>query len=357
MAARLTFRQMRLVFYVSGHGFGHSTRDIEVMTSLKARCPGADIIVRTAVQRWLLNLTAPSGVQIQEFQADTGIIQIDSLRLDEDATVAEAKRFYADFDGRVAAEANLLRAMRADLVVGDIPPLAFAAAARAAIRSVAIGNFTWDWIYGAYPAFDTAAPAVIPTIRSAYALAARALRLPLHGGFESMTSVIEDIPLIARRSTRDRGEVRRMLGVSADRPIVLTSFGAYGAELPIERMMASKRFTVLAPRREPPHGLRYQDLVAASDVVVSKPGYGIVSECIANGAALLYTSRGRFREYDVFVREMPRLLRCRYISQEDLSAGSWEESIEALLAQPAPADRPRIDGADVAAESILRFTS
>jgi hypothetical protein len=348
---------MRFVFYVSGHGLGHSTRDIEIIASLKARCPAAEIIVRTSAQRWLFDLSAPAGVQIQELHADTGVVQIDSLRPDENATAADAKRFYADFDRRAAAEADVLRGLGADLVVGDIPPLAFAAAARAGIRSVAIGNFTWDWIYNACPAFDADAPDVIPTIRSAYALATRALRLPLHGGFESMMSVVEDIPLVARHSTRDRAEVRRILGVDDDRPVVLPSFGAYGAELPIDRVTLSKRFAVLAPRREPPHNLRYQDLVAASDVVISKPGYGIVSECIANGAALLYTSRGRFREYDVFVDEMPQLLRCRYISQEDLSAGAWDESIEALLAQPPPPDRPRTDGADVAADLILRFTS
>ena len=51
--------------------------------------------------------------------------------------------------------------------------------------------------------------------------------------------------------------------------------------------------------------LRYEDLVHAVDVVVTKPGYGIVAECLANGTAMLYTSRGRFREYDVMVAEMP----------------------------------------------------
>ena len=30
----------------------------------------------------------------------------------------------------------------------------------------------------------------------------------------------------------------------------------------------------------------------AADVVVTKPGYGIISECIANDTAILYTSRG-----------------------------------------------------------------
>jgi len=93
--------------------------------------------------------------------------------------------------------------------------------------------------------------------------------------------------------------------------------------------------------------------VAAADVVVSKPGYGIVSECAANDTALLYTSRGSFAEYDVMLAEMPRLLRCRYLAPEDLLAGDWQEAIEALLAQPRPAGRPRVDGASVAAAIIL----
>ena len=116
---------------------------------------------------------------------------------------------------------------------------------------------------------------------------------------------------------------------------MLPSFGGYGAE-PASRGAATvaSDSRCIEPVREPPAGLLYQDLVAAADVVVSKPGYGIVSECVANGTALLYTSRGRFIEYDLFVDEMPRILRCRYLSQEDLLAGRWADAIEALLAQP-----------------------
>ncbi len=55
-------------------------------------------------------------------------------------------------------------------------------------------------------------------------------------------------------------------------------------------------------------GVRYEDLVGASEAVVTKPGYGIISEAIANDAALLYTSRGHFPEYDVLVEEMPKYL-------------------------------------------------
>ena len=60
-------------------------------------------------------------------------------------------------------------------------------------------------------------------------------------------------------------------------------------------------------------------------------------------------------EYDVFVAEMPRVLRCRFMPQDDLRAGRWRAHIDALLAQSAPPERARIDGARVAAELISRI--
>ena len=346
---------MQVVFYISGHGFGHASRDIELIRAMCARHADARIVVRTAAPDRLFAPIAGAAVDVQPVEADTGLVQIDSLQLDENESARRAARFYADFDRRVAEEAELVDRVKADVVVGDIPPLAFAAAARAGMPSVAVGNFTWDWIYGAYPAFARLAPDVIPAIRRAYASATLALRLPLHGGFEPMAAVTRDIPFIARRSTRDAADTRRALGITGDRLAVLPSFGAYGANLPLERLRSSDRFALIEPVPDPPPGWLYQDLVAAADVVVSKPGYGIVSECVANDTALLYTSRGRFIEYDVLVAEMPHVLRCRYISQQDLFAGQWADAVEALLAQPAPAERPRVDGATVAAEAITNL--
>jgi len=341
-----------IVFYISGHGLGHASRDIEVIQALLALRPDARVVVRTGAQPWLFALNVPH-VELQPCEVDTGVAQIDSLRLDEEQTTREALRFYSDLDRRAGEESRTLGELGADLVVGDIPPLAFAAADCAGVPSVALGNFTWDWIYGAYPAFTRSAPDVMATIRRAYSHATLALRLPLHGGFGPMVDVVRDVPFIARRSCRDRHEIRRALGCPPDKPVVLLSFGAYGVDFPIEAVARSTSVSVISAVREPPPGFRYPDLVAASDVVISKPGYGIISECVANGAALLYTSRGHFVEYDLLVAEMPRFLRCRYISQEDLRAGRWAEAIDALLAQPAPPEQPPVDGAGVVANHIV----
>lgn len=346
---------MQVVFYISGHGFGHASRGVELINEIAGIRPDAAFVVRTSAPAWLFERAAATVVQ--PLETDTGVAQIDSLHLDEEETARRAAIFYRDFDRRVTDEAATLGRLQADIVLGDIPPLAFAAALRAGIPSVAVGNFTWDWIYEAYPAFGRLAPDVIPTVQRAYAGATVALRLPLHGGFEPMAAVIRDVPLIARRSTRDPADTRRLVGVSGDRPVVLSSFGMYGIELPYDGIKEAGAFSLLTFDDHLPHGLQYQDLVAAADVVVSKPGYGIVSECVANDTALLYTSRGHFVEYDVFVAEMPRVLRCGYIANDDLLAGRWQRPIEAILSQPPPSERARVDGAPVAAKEIINLVN
>jgi L-arabinokinase len=100
------------------------------------------------------------------------------------------------------------------------------------------------------------------------------------------------------------------------------------------------------------NGVRYENVVAAVDAVVTKPGYGILSECVSTCTPMLYTSRGAFREYDLLVSHMPRVVRSRFITREDLLAGRWREGLHALLEQPAPPERMEAHGADVAADLI-----
>ena len=322
------------------------------MRTLVRRQPDLRITVKTTAPSWLFE--GIPGVTYERFEADVGLTQTDSVTIDVSDSAVRAASFYRDFDRRADSEASWMRTINARLVLADVPPLAHAAAARAGLASVAISNFTWDWIYDAYDAFDHGAPGTIQTIRDAYRHCTLGLRLPMHGGFATFPRVT-DIPFIARRSTRSRTETRRLMGVPANRLFVLASFSGYGLDVPFDRIATDEGLTVIASATAPPSPLSYEDLVAAADVVISKPGYGIVSECVANRTPFLYTSRGRFAEYDVFVAEMPSVLRCRFIPQDDLRSGRWRGHIEALLAQNDPPERARVDGADVAAELIVRI--
>src|SRR5262245_63754850 len=109
---------MVLVFYISGHGFGHATRDLEIIRHIQERRPETRIIVRTSVPRGFLERSASQSIAIQPCQVDTGIAQIDSLQIDVTTTVERASAFYATFDQRVQAEAAVLSELRAAVVVG-----------------------------------------------------------------------------------------------------------------------------------------------------------------------------------------------------------------------------------------------
>ena len=364
---------MTIVFYVSGHGFGHASRVIEVINALAGLAPGTSLIVRTSTPKWLFDVTLGAPAAYHGAVCDVGVLQGDSLHLDIPRTAREAAAFYAGLDDRAGAEAAFLNGCGADLVVADIPPLAFAAADRAGIPSVAMANFTWDWIYGAYREDFPALDAVNAAIRRAHGLASAVIRLPMWGGFEGFRCPIVDVPFVARHSTRDPAEVRAWLDLRPGQRMALASFGGLGiAGLELEPLARLSGFTVvttghaLSLRGNIPAGVRllddraiyaagfrYEDLVRAADVVVTKPGYGIIAECLANDTAMLYTSRGHFVEYDVMVEAMPHFLRCRFIGQEDLYGGHWQAHLDALVAQPPPPERPATDGAEVAARLIL----
>src|SRR4051794_40297370 len=165
-----------LAFYVSGHGFGHASRDIEIINALHARAPELRVVVRTSAPRWLFDLTLTASVEWAPQECDTGMVQVDSLRMDLDATLARADGFHATLEDRASVEAQFLRESGAGLVVGNIPPLAFAAAAAAGLPSIAVGNFTWDWIYAGYEETAIRAPRLVAVLGEAYGKATEALR-------------------------------------------------------------------------------------------------------------------------------------------------------------------------------------
>jgi hypothetical protein len=358
-----------VVFYISGHGFGHASRQIEIVNALGALDDAPRVVIRSSAAPWIFERTVRVPFTLLPGQTDTGVVQLDSLRLDEAATIRDAAAFHRQLPELARAEAALLERHAARLVIADAPPLACTAAVTAGLPSVIISNFTWDWIYGGYPHALTAAPDLVPTIEEAYAQATEGWRLPMWGGFTTVPRQ-RDLPLVARRARHGRDSVLAALGLPRDVPLVLASFGGYGVnDLDLERLDCLGDYGVVVTGREGglelPHGvhfaderllyereLRYEDLVAAVDVVLTKPGYGIISECIANGTAMLYTSRGAFAEYDVLVREMPRYLRCEFIAHDDLFAGRWRGPLDRVRSLPAPPELPPTDGATVAAAWI-----
>ena len=354
-----------IVFYVSGHGFGHSVRIQEVMKALHRPDPGIRFLVKTAAPRWLYDGNLDFPFDFERLETDTGVVQKDSLHLDREATLRLCADFMSDSRSFIERETALLSETGCDLVVSDIPPLAFEIASAIPVPSIGIGNFSWDWIYEDfardYPAYGHLAD----EMRKAYAKATLLLRLPFFGDLSAFNT-IRDIPLIARVSHAEPSHTRERLGLPPGKKIILLSFGGFDmvrmddggmralpdcffisfAPLPSR---LSNALTV--PRESFPH----EDLVKLSDAVITKPGYGIVSECIANRTPVLYTSRGRFPEYEKLVEGLEKYAVSRFIPQEDFIGGKWKPYLETLLDGSREWVDIDLEGARIAAEHLASF--
>ena len=338
-----------------------------MLRQLREQAPKLPITVCTSAPADLFSDAVAPPLAFREIEVDVGLVQKDALTIDEAASAEAVARFLSGWPALVEREARWLRDARASLVLGDIPPLAFAAAATAGLPSVALGNFSWDWIYRHLGRRHPLLLEAAEHAARAYARAGLLLRLPFAGDL-SVFPRIEDIPLVARRPAVAKAEARGRLSLDG-RPAVLLSFGGIGMPgLEPSSLGRLHDYRFLLTGRvgsgEAPNvrrlgagdlaaaDLQYSDLVGAVDVVVSKPGYGIVTDCIGAATRFVYTDRGDFPEYEILVAEMPLYLTECYVSNGDLRARRLGEALGDVRAIDFPATAPA-NGANVAAARIL----
>jgi hypothetical protein len=411
---------MKVLIYVSGHGFGHLTRMIALLRALQRLQPEIQVFVRgNLIPDAQKMIEAVDGVVFEKTIIDAGMIELDLYHQDVAATLdLYYDHVFARESEILDTEVAWVHGRQIDIVVSDTPPLAAVVARRAGVPHVAIGNFTWDFIYSPYigEAVSLSSAAVTPLdwgrsskylrmlgrIRECYAAASHLLYLPLSEpmhAFGAETVKREPIPLMVRQRTASPEQTKADLRLDT-RPVILWAVrGSIDLEKDVyagiranlqnlaEDCQLLSTFdpkvpfirNVSADTENAWMGERFRDLVSAADVVVAKLGYGIASECIASRTPLLYPPRYQFAEFPVLEAAIQPLVPSATISRGDFEAGNWKQPIASLLelkvSKPWPdvendGDGPgpfvttadihgprtiRTDGAAVAARRILEI--
>ncbi len=176
---------------------------------------------------------------------------------------------------------------------------------------------------------------------------------------------IADITLIARKAELPKERVLQLLEIDPHKhdKLILLAFRTNDLkEVDLEKIASLQgfRFVTLGLSKTyknciniPANFIRFPNLLNACDAAISKPGYGLVAEIIANQTPLLYTSRTDFAEYEVLVQGLKDCAIARELSREDFFAGNWREHLETLLQGPAVWKQIALNGAEKAAEKIL----
>jgi hypothetical protein len=354
---------LTIVYYISGHGYGHAIRSIQIIQELLEL--GVAVIIKSTTPDFLFSEGLSRPVQINAEGFDVGLHQIDNIRFDLAKTKEGVKALLASAEDRIKKERIYLSDQGVSGVVSDIPFIPLAAAARSGLPSIGISNFSWDWIYSFYVKDDPEWLPLVKAIAGYYREGGFLLRLPFHGEMSAFPR-IEDIPLVARRSRKGKIKIRQDLGLPFERKIGLMGFSCLdlrGGAIPeIARFSQDYLFLIRPPLnwkssvfRKVEEGVPFADLVCASDFVITKPGYGMVADCLSHGTPMIYSDRGEFPEYPILVEGIKSHLACCHMPNQDLYSGHWGPYLEDISRQPRLRPQLETDGARVAAQRIVEW--
>jgi hypothetical protein len=363
-----------ILFYVSGHGYGHARRTAQVIKALQARRPDVLVHVRsTAAARIFAPLPAD---RVSPTRIDVGMAERDALTINAPATLLRLEELIDRRDAVVAEELAVVRALQPGLIVADVPFMAGDVAEAAGVPCIAVSNFTWDWIceplFAADERYAARFAQLLPVMRDGYAKMSGALQLPF-GGLCDVLKPVTQAPLVAARSGLDKATIlwRAGLDPCESRPRVLIGMrGGLPDSTVVAAALEAEDFLFISPEASVPTGspsnlrpvptgspLDFTDLVSICDVVVSKLGYGTVAECIAGGTRMLWPRRSGFREDEAMVEQVPRYLPALEISLEDFRAGRWGVRLRELVRLSPATQNMRVDGAEFCAEFLDRELS
>lgn len=295
----LPSRYPRIAYFVSSHGFGHAARTRTILEKIESH---ADVTLFATTPNWFWgNL----GVNHVHFQADIGCIQQGTLNIDEAATLAAFRQFKTSFQRRFEQLRLLHQSNPFDLIVTDIAPEPLEFAVKLNVPSVLVANFTWVEIYQQMASLA----GELPDLLSQYKLATNTLIPAFQTGMDWSKNPV-NVDAVAKLGQ----DIRPFLNPeNRYQRLVYIDAGRWGTEIGWNNaaQFCDTLFIRIGPALSdmPPNVLQLEfgavnhpDLVRSVDVVVAKPGYGIVTECLANGTHWCCIPRDGFAEDDVLIR-------------------------------------------------------
>jgi hypothetical protein len=350
----------RLVVYVTSHGFGHMHRTAAVVNRVPMDVSVSIRSHRDLFEHWRERLHRSA--DLDPYVSDVGAVNPpgDSTGTDGHATLKLAARFHAEAMETLDDEVRRLKQEDTGAVLCDAPAVPLVAARRAGVPGFLMANFTWADIYAPYArAVRDDSARVVADLRCAYQQAEATFRIEPALPMTWLEPKIE-LGMVVNQGRDRRSELRALLGLSKREKLVYLYLGRYGqCDLDwsrLERAAANGiRFLSYypAPAGEihnvhviPSTGWPGGDLIASSDAIVAKAGYGTVTEAMASGTPMIYPPRRGFAEFRALDRSLRSWGGGIPISSRDFRALRLERALERALAlAPGPPPFPA-DGAE-----------
>jgi len=350
-----------IVVSISSHGFGHVSQTAPILNFLHERMPRIRLTVRSNVPLSHLHSRIHAPFTHLESEGDIGMAMTSALDVDIEQSRVAYRAFHENWEARVNEEARLLREIGADIVISNVGYLPLAGAQQAGIHNAGLCSLNWADIYRHYCGEDEIASG----IQSIYANADVFFRATPGMEMGDLPNLFPVGPIASVGHDR-RDELRDYLGLSKHEKLVLVSMGGITSRLPIERWpridgvrwLVQQSWQVMHPDvieiESLPLG--FSDLLASSDALVCKPGYGSFVEAACSGMPILFVARPDWPETPALVGWLGRNGVCSEVSRQMLEEGNIAFELERMWSKSYPA-RVVADGAIRVAECIEEMSS
>lgn len=318
--------------------------------------PSLQVDLFSQTPPWFFSNSLEGPYEYHDLATDVGLVQATPLTENLPATIESLDEFLPFNENRVLQLALQLQQSRCRLIVCDISPLGIAVAEQAGIPSVLIENFTWDWIYEGYAAFQTQLAKYNQILKNTFAKVT--FRIQVEPNCAPQAADLLTGP-VSRRPKRSRQEIRRDLNIPDQKKLVLITMGGIPDSYRFLDQLHTYDdccFLVPCAHKEmerddnvvllPYHSAFFHpDLVHAADAVVGKVGYSTLAEVYHAGIPFGYFTRPGFRESAVLSAFIQQKMQGIEMQISEYGDGSWIGRLPALLRLPV-CERSAVNGAD-----------
>lgn len=330
-----------LLVAISAHGYGHLTQVVPIINNLLQHIPELLLTLRTDLPEDVLRKRIHGDFNHQLCSDDFGLVMFDAVRVDRQASFNRYAELHANWKQRVEECAQELENSGANLVLADVPYLTLATAKEAGIPAVAICSLNWFDIANNYFPDNRTAQQILETMVAAYQGADIFLQ-PEPSMPMDWLSNRKAIGPVASPGTRQREVLQEVAGIKNDEQVLLIAMGGMPMHLDIEAWEPPPNLHLVIPPRWPikysrihyytDMGLNFQDMLASSDLVFSKSGYGTFVEAASAGLPVLHLRRPDWPETPYLESWLDARVNHKGIDAETFTLNTAIEACKQLLA-------------------------